>query len=73
MKNKMDPKSSVRVFLGYNKKYKGYKCIRPPIRYVLISRHVLVDEVIYPFADMYNKYHCNSNLNQLSALRNASL
>lgn len=44
-KNKFDPKSLCCVFLGYNDKYKGYKCLYPPTRLVYISRHVIFDEL----------------------------
>lgn len=57
MKNKLDPKSLVSVFLGYNEKYKGYRCFYPPTGKVFISRHVLFDESQYPFADIYIHLH----------------
>lgn len=35
--NKFDPKSLLCVFLGYNEKYKGYRCFHPPSGRVYIS------------------------------------
>lgn len=57
MQNKLDPKSLPCVFLGYNEKYKGYRCFHPPTGKVYISRHVLFDENSFPYADMYSRYH----------------
>lgn len=69
MKNKLDPKSLPCVFLGYNEKYKGYRCFHPPTKRVYISRHVLFDEGSFPFADLYSKYQDTTN----SPLRQAWL
>lgn len=30
-KNKFDPRSLPRVFLGYSYQFKGYRCLHPPI------------------------------------------
>lgn len=57
MKNKMDPRSLVCVFLGYNEKYKGYRCFHPPTGKVYISRHVLFDEYCFPFSGIYSQSH----------------
>ena len=67
MKNKLDPKSLPCVFLGYNEKYKEYRCYYPQSGNVYISRHVLFEESIFPFSDMYNSYHKDSNSLLLSA------
>lgn len=45
------------MFLGYNDKYKGYRCLLPSRGRVYISRHVIFDESIFPFASAYQKYH----------------
>lgn len=69
MHDKLDPKSLVCVFLGYNEKYKGYRCYYPPTGKVYISRHVLFDETSYPCSDIYSKYHKNSDSPLLQAWR----
>lgn len=52
-KNKFDPKSLLCVFLRYNEKYKGYMCFHPPTGKVYICRHVLFDELHFPFEKEY--------------------
>lgn len=52
MKNKLDPKSLPCVFLGYNEKYKGYRCYYPPSGRVYICRHVLFEEQSFPYSDL---------------------
>lgn len=52
--NKLDPKSLKCVFLGYNEKYKGYRCLHPPTGKVYISRHVLFNEEVFPFTSTYS-------------------
>lgn len=54
--NKFDPKSLHCVFLGYNDKYKGYRCLHPPSGKVYISRHVLFDETRFPYSDEYKSF-----------------
>lgn len=54
--NKLDPKSLLCVFLGYNDKYKGYRCYHPPTKTVYISRHVLFDEKVFPYDVIYSQY-----------------
>ena len=69
MKNKMDPKSLVCVFLGYNEKYKGYRCFHPPTGRVYISRHVLFNETEFPYCDIYSKFLSAPTSPLLSAWR----
>lgn len=71
MKNKLDPKSLPCVFLGYNEKYKGYRCYYPPSGKVYISRHVLFEESNFPYSDMFKKFHKSSSSPLLNAWRKA--
>lgn len=41
------------MFLGYSDKHKGYRCLYPPTGRVYISRHVIFDEINFPFANIY--------------------
>lgn len=64
---KLDPKSLQCVFLGYNEKYKGYRCLCPPTGRVYINRHVIFDETTYPFATIYRNLHPQAVTPLLSA------
>ena len=55
--NKFNPCSLKCVFLGYNEKYKGYRCLYPPTGRLYISRHVIFDESVYPFSHTYKHLH----------------
>nr|KYP45480.1 Retrovirus-related Pol polyprotein from transposon TNT 1-94 [Cajanus cajan] len=48
-RHKFDPKTTICVFVGYSDKYKGYKCFHPPSKKFFISRHVVFDELIFPY------------------------
>lgn len=48
-KNRFDPRSLQCILLGYNEKYKGYRCLHSATGRVYISRHVLFDESVFPF------------------------
>lgn len=41
------------VFVGYNERYKGYRCYHPPTGQVYINRHVLFDETRLPYTSVY--------------------
>ena len=73
MKNKLDPKSLPCVFLGYNEKYKGYRCYYPPSGKVYISRHVLFEEKSFPYSDLYSSFHNKTTSPLLYAWRKSNL
>jgi histone deacetylase 1/2 len=50
---KLEFRSKRCVFLGYNHKHKGYKCLDPSEGRVYTSRDVIFDEHIFPFASMH--------------------
>ncbi|KAL0845520.1 hypothetical protein Bca101_018766 [Brassica carinata] len=71
MKNKLDPKSLPCVFLGYNEKYKGYRCYYPPSGKVYISRHVLFEESSFQYSDINSTFHKQSTSSLLYDWRKA--
>jgi hypothetical protein len=49
--NKLQPKTTKCVFLGYAIKYKGYLCYHVPTLRLFISRHVIFDEHQFPYPE----------------------
>jgi histone deacetylase 1/2 len=49
--NKLQPKTSKCVFLGYSNKYKGYLCFHVPTMRLYVSRHVIFDETQFPYPE----------------------
>lgn len=64
---KFDPRSLHCVFLGYNDRFKGYICLYPPTGRVYITRHVLFDEMSFPFASVYSQFHPQAATPSLAA------
>jgi hypothetical protein len=50
--HKLDFRSKKCVFLGYNSLHKGYKCLHVPSNRTYISRDVIFDEHVFPFANL---------------------
>jgi histone deacetylase 1/2 len=48
--NKLQPRSTPCVFLGYPLNHRGYKCFDLSHRKIIISRHVIFDETQFPFS-----------------------
>lgn len=46
--NKLQPRSIVYVFLGYQPSIKGYRCLDPITEKIYISKHVVFDESSFP-------------------------
>ena len=47
--NKLQPKTSTCIFLGYAGQYKGYICFSLHTNRIFVSRHVLFDESLFPY------------------------
>ena len=50
--HKLEYRSKKCVFLGYSAFHKGYKCLHVPSNRVYISRDVIFDENVFPFANL---------------------
>lgn len=46
--NKLEPKTIQCIFLGYVVQYKGFTCFNTHTNKLIVSRHVLFDESIFP-------------------------
>ena len=53
--HKFDPKTVLYIFVGYSDKHKGYKCFHPSSRIFFISRHVVFDELFFPYKNTRNQ------------------
>lgn len=52
--NKLQPRSTPCVFLGYPTHHRGYKCYDLSSHKIIICRHVLFDEHTFPFASLHS-------------------
>ena len=48
--NKLQPRSERCIFWGYSMGYKEVICYNPNTKRCIISRHVLFDEMVFPYA-----------------------
>ena len=55
--NKLQPCSTPCVFLGYPSNHRGYKCLHLSSNKIIISRHVIFFEHLFPLSTHY-KRHC---------------
>ncbi|KAI5350578.1 hypothetical protein L3X38_003469 [Prunus dulcis] len=46
--HKLEPCSTQCVFLGYSLGYKGFMCFHPQNQKVVLSRHIIHDELVFP-------------------------
>ena len=48
--NKLIPRSTQCVFIGYSRLHKGHLCLHPNSGQVYITRHIVFDELAFPFS-----------------------
>jgi hypothetical protein len=48
--HKISPRSTLCLFLGYSPGHKGYRCLDHTSNRIIISRHVVFDEDVFPLA-----------------------
>jgi hypothetical protein len=48
--HKLAPRSTACIFLGYPSSHKGYRCLDLVTKRIIISRHVVFDETLFPFS-----------------------
>jgi hypothetical protein len=49
--NKLTPRSTLYAFLGYSAHQKGYRCLDMSSNQIIISKHVIFDETVFPFTE----------------------
>jgi hypothetical protein len=60
--HKMSPCSTRCLFLGYSPDHKGYRCLYLTTNRIIISRHVVFDEEVFPLAGSSPPTHLDSLL-----------
>lgn len=55
--SKFDPRSLSCVFMGYNDKHKGHRCLNQPSGKIYILRHVVFEENNFPCAPCYDSHN----------------
>lgn len=51
--NKMSPRSTPCIFLGYPLSHRGYRCLDIQTKKIIISRHVVFNESTFPYSSNY--------------------
>jgi hypothetical protein len=51
--HKLAPRSTPCVFIGYPLDHRGYHCYNIATGCVITSRHILFDEGVFPFCNIY--------------------
>lgn len=52
--DKLSPRSTPYLFLGYLSHHRGYRCLDLKTNKIIISRHVIFNESIFPAADKHS-------------------
>ncbi|KAM0996802.1 hypothetical protein ACFX2C_006762 [Malus domestica] len=60
--NKLQPRASLCVFMGYALGYKGVICFHPKSRKFIISRHVIHDEDLFPYKSLHTLHNTSQGL-----------
>lgn len=60
-KHKLEPHSSLYVFLRYSANHCRYRCLHLDSNQIYINRHVVFDEPRFPFAEKFSPSIVNSN------------
>jgi hypothetical protein len=47
---KLAPRSTRYIFLGYSANHKGYRCLDLTTNNIVVSRHIVFDEADFPFS-----------------------
>ena len=48
--HKLAPRSTACIFLGYPSNHRGYRCLDLSTHKIILSRHVIFDEAVFPFS-----------------------
>lgn len=57
IQHKLQPKTTMCVFLGYASNYKGYICYDVTKKRSYISRHVVFNEIVFPYSELVTHTH----------------